>query len=366
MVMTDEAWYTKLNVPFLSAKISFQNMLPVLGKHALMTRQQVITGEVYGVGDSGTMKALVDEVLALLPQSWIAESTLEERAHISLTIVSDIGVAMFTLYDKQLSCNFATLSLEKTQEIYNCIRTKVPPFKASKDTIYAIAQSPDGYYLTKVGAIGLPIRAENYSPEAVEQFRHMAADLLADNPCGRLSILSGEPGTGKTFLVRGLVNAGNGKATFVILPPHMIHALGDPHLINLLIKQKYEHDDEPIVLVLEDADSALVPRATDNMHSISGLLNLSDGLLGRALDIRIIATTNAEMKEMDEALIRPGRLCTHITTRRLSIKDGQSLADSIAPGKVKVTQPSSLAEIYKWCSESSARKPTTPKSSMGF
>jgi ATP-dependent 26S proteasome regulatory subunit len=48
------------------------------------------------------------------------------------------------------------------------------------------------------------------------------------------------------------------------------------------------------------------------MSTITSLLNLSDGILGSIIDIKMIISTNADIGEMDQAILRPGRLCKNI------------------------------------------------------
>jgi hypothetical protein len=54
----------------------------------------------------------------------------------------------------------------------------------------------------------------------------------------------------------------------------------------------------PILFIIEDADDCLVPRGSGNVSTISSLLNYTDGIFGSMLDLRIIATTNAEKMEI--------------------------------------------------------------------
>ena len=103
---------------------------------------------------------------------------------------------------------------------------------------------------------------------------------------------------------------------FVVIPPFLVTALGSPGMINALINEQ-RNDPRPLVLVLEDADECLTKRAGDNMANISAVLNLSEGILSDTLDIRIVATTNAERTDLDPALTRPGRLGCYIQVPEL-------------------------------------------------
>jgi SpoVK/Ycf46/Vps4 family AAA+-type ATPase len=107
-------------------------------------------------------------------------------------------------------------------------------------------------------------------------------------------------------------------AKFVFVPPAMVPSLGDPGLVSALLglneKNSYDEDDSggPTVLICEDADSILTTRAADNMPAISSVLNLTSGLLGDVIDIRVVATTNAVKSDIEPALLRSGRLAQYI------------------------------------------------------
>jgi SpoVK/Ycf46/Vps4 family AAA+-type ATPase len=66
------------------------------------------------------------------------------------------------------------------------------------------------------------------------------------------------------------------------------------------------------VLILEDADECLVARGSEVGSPVTSLLNITDGILGSVLDIRVIATTNAKHTDFDKAITRSGRLSQHI------------------------------------------------------
>lgn len=196
--------------------------------------------------------------------------------------------------------------------------------EVKEGTVYVLKKSHGGCYLSDVPSAGTLWIPENYSEGIISKYNHLLEDIKADRPCGRLNIISGIPGTGKTFLVRSLLNHSQ-DVKFVIVRPEMMPHLTDPELIGVLLEHASEEDKKPFVFIMEDADMCLAERMTDNMSSISAVLNTSDGILGATLDLRIIATTNAATVEFDEALMRPGRLCTHISTDKLSPEQAQQV-----------------------------------------
>ncbi len=174
--------------------------------------------------------------------------------------------------------------------------------------VHVVIETREGPGFTSMGIAGIPLERGNYMPQTIADYDRVVADIRARTPAGRIAIFDGPPGTGKTYLIRGLLDEIK-DATFVIVPANLIARLAQPGTIPALLKLKKKGSPEvPIVFIVEDADEVLAPRAADNMDSITNMLNFGDGILGSLLDIRIVATTNAKRQDLDEAILRPGRL----------------------------------------------------------
>jgi hypothetical protein len=221
--------------------------------------------------------------------------------------------------------------------------------------VHVLVRDEEGYSLSSLGRHGMGLERGNYSSDVLAQYDHVLADLRRADPCGRVVVVEGIPGTGKTYLLRGLIQEAP-NATFVLLPANVLESLTGPSVINAMVNFR-RSSTGPIVFIMEDADAVLAPRAFDNMNSIDVILNLGDGILGGALDIRIIATTNTKVKQMDEAILRPGRLCRRLsvgaldemTMHPLLIRLGLAYADKLGRAHMPpdVAQPRTLAEAYR-------------------
>ena len=107
-------------------------------------------------------------------------------------------------------------------------------------------------------------------------------------------------------------------------------------------------------------------RAGDNYFQLSDLLNLADGIPGELLDIRIIATTNARRLDIDEAVLRPGRLARRVEFNLLGPGHAQRVYDRLTStnGKLKFSGPATLADVY--ASALSGSHPNGQKPSAGM
>lgn len=223
-----------------------------------------------------------------------------------------------------------------------------PPEKEKQQGSFlkALVMKHGGITVRNIGWIEEKILPDNYSPEVVARYQKAITDLMADVPTGRVVIIDGPTGTGKTHLVKNIMTEIE-DGTFVLLPPSMVAELGGPGLLPVLLENKSLVD--PLILILEDADALLAARGDANLDSLSTILNLGDGLLGSALDVRIILTTNTPIKQIDQALLRPGRLSVHIKVDRLLLDQGTAVLLRLCPD---LDMETAKAAVSKFCKDS--------------
>ncbi|NLF41500.1 MAG: AAA family ATPase [Bacteroidales bacterium] len=169
------------------------------------------------------------------------------------------------------------------------------------------------------------------------------ADFINKKNTNGLVLLHGKFGTGKTTYIRHLIS--ESKRRIIYLPLHLMSFLSDPDFLPFI------SDYKDSVLVLEDCEDILKPRSYTEQtnHSLVNLLNLGDGLLSDALSIKVICTFNAQLKDIDQAILRKGRLVARYEFDTLSEHKTKSLLEKQG---FEITQPQSLslAEIYNYSS----------------
>src|SRR3990167_2873868 len=162
-----------------------------------------------------------------------------------------------------------------------------------------------------------PLIRENYTQNVLDGYDHIIQQLASEKPNGRLHLLEGKPGTGKSRLVSSLILDTN--ARFIIVPSLEASQLVSPSFMTFLAGQS-EGLDVPIVLIIEDAEALLQKRKNTGAGEaaiVSAILNLVDSPIPSGLNIHIIATFNAKLGELDSAATRPGRMGTHILVPEL-------------------------------------------------
>jgi hypothetical protein len=161
-----------------------------------------------------------------------------------------------------------------------------------------------------------------------------------------ITLLQGDPGTGKTTYLRHLILSLSATHRFLYLPLDQTRFMNEIRSVDFWRNQKMEDSERKLVVILEDAEEFLLKRESGRMNTkVADLLNIGDGLMGDFLQLHLICTINCSVDTLDKAITRSGRLMGYRRFQRLPRKQAQQIARN-KNLSLPDQQDYSLAEIY--------------------
>jgi hypothetical protein len=228
---------------------------------------------------------------------------------------------------------------------------------------------------------------ENYPGDVNEKLSELIS-LKKPWNSGRLIILSGPAGTGKTYFIRSLMMAWRKKFDFFIVTdperytadPAYYYAVGSK--VQQQARRLVDEEGEPTgessksdhsLIILEDsADLILKESRSKHFDKLGKLLNMTDGLLGQGRENVYLITFNEDVAEIDPAFLRPGRCISNIGFTTFDSSAAIAWLKSCTRHKedIDCKGEKTLAELYamRYAKPSSKKEPITitPKERLGF
>lgn len=190
----------------------------------------------------------------------------------------------------------------------------------------------------------------------LEQLKHLTTPIEG----GKIILLHGKPGTGKTSFLRSLSMHWTDwcHTSYITDPENFLGAAGAMIQVITWDYDQYISEDIPdgdgyMLLIIEDADELISADAKNrtSQGALARLLNIGDGLLGQSAKLLICITTNVDINNLHSAVSRAGRCLAQIEFDEFPYDEAVEWVKNhhpdMNPADVLKNKGYSLAELYE-------------------
>jgi hypothetical protein len=277
---------------------------------------------------------------------------------ITTTFSKDLKTEYILNYSSLFFINFT--QEEQFKLLTYCNKTFVLDKTANKSRIFLILKSQNFY------SRGFPIKklkvnldlfyGENFQKEVHKPL----LKSLSDNKSG-LYLIHGHKGTGKTSYLRHLTSLID--KPFYLVTKEFVPYLSDPSCLHFIISECANS-----IIIIEDAEELIKPRDDNHAHNATSLiLNMGDGMLSDVVNCKFILTFNTDIKNIDDAITRAGRMKFQHEFKKLSPEYANKVAEHLKITNVNYTDETPLSDIFNHLDLENLSKISKPKKNkIGF
>lgn len=247
----------------------------------------------------------------------------------------------------------AAKTTEEASGTIDAILSRLPERKLSDDATPTIgfsvwsSQTAEPYRRTTEVPTWEEISV-NYAAETRDQLAALMDPKFDAGKGGRLLLLHGEPGTGKSTALSTLAWQWRSWAELnLIADPAVLLGEAD-YLMNVSLSRR--PDTEWKLVLLEDSGGMFSRDAKQHSGEdrLGRLLNSTDGLLGNASKALWVLTTNEPLESFHSALSRPGRMAAAVEFLPLSEAESKCWMEKHERTDLAetLTGKHTLAELY--------------------
>lgn len=307
------------------------------------------------------IKALPGEVFSMWSgdyNAWYVVAVLPEDHILSIDLSKD---GQGTMRVMASNVDDAGLHLKKYMELFPIRRDDGSDQKINIDywSLNAMQQRGSSY-TRKINVRFWDDTIGNYPPDVRHELETMGAIQEKDITGGKLVLWHGDPGTGKSNAILSLADRWRSwcKVQYVLDPEALFNVAG--YMIDVLSRgedadhdyweeDEIEEDSKYRLLIVEDSEEFLRKDAKDRSgQGLSRLLNATDGLIGQGMRCLILITTNEDVKNFHEAVIRPGRCLANIKFEKFTTDQARNWLQQRGgnPRHPDLVENPSLADMY--------------------
>lgn len=217
---------------------------------------------------------------------------------------------------------------EQARQLVEDAKKLFPRSEPQEDSIrvkfWGLSQNGATQWNRELDAVDWEEIKGNYPEGTREELAKLFSDDFRPGHGGQLILWHGDPGTGKTTALRALAKSWQDWAEVnYITDPDKFFGASSSYMLRVLLEDiDGPHVTEEEVqgakgkwklLVLEDASELFGATAKQDVGPALGrFLNVVDGLIGQGLRVIVLATTNEDDGNWNQAVSRPGRTAAQV------------------------------------------------------